>query len=586
VDTQAIKNYSGQSLDRLLEMHSTLYMKNYGAGNMSTFSIRGSSAAQTGIYWYGMNLNNVLSGVADLSLIPVSFFQQVNIHYSGSEGIGQYLELRSGTGKEPDTKTIQSAWHYESLQNNTFTFQASKAGFRLNSAISHQQNRFSYYSPNQKKTIISQSPSRGIQLMGDAIHPWSKKVQSGFHGWFFTKYRSMAPADFESDIQRQENQWTFRGILETTCLWNQNLKSVFSQGISREFYSFSDSFHQVSSHYHSYRIPLLMQHRFQFSPVQSLELKTEWSYSRNMASDTAFLNNTLLRLGYQHARLPLKMKFDLMVQKEFNNRFATPWAWLCTGSIPIWKHQMQLKILASCLNRNPVLNELFYFPGGNSLLRPERSRNIEAGMEWQLNRGHSSFYGSAGLYGRKVSDWIVWYGSSVFTPHNILGVYSRGLDMDVHFTQKLYPVKNDTMDVLISTHSSVWSHPLLQLSVQYAYNLATTTASAIPLDYSIGKQIPYTPRYIVRAGAGCSTQRLALNLNYHYTGYRFITSDESQYLKPYHLFSVDASFRFQIKRHSLRWQVQVRNFTNRQIETLPGRFMPGRTGCISLHYSL
>ncbi|MBK9299353.1 MAG: TonB-dependent receptor plug domain-containing protein [Bacteroidetes bacterium] len=74
IDKQTQLQYQTNSLNHLLALHTNVFVKNYGVGSLSTISIRGSSAAQTAVLWHGLNLNNAMTGLADFSILPVSFF--------------------------------------------------------------------------------------------------------------------------------------------------------------------------------------------------------------------------------------------------------------------------------------------------------------------------------------------------------------------------------------------------------------------------------------------------------------------------------------------------------------------------------
>ena len=76
--------YQQASLQHLLQLHTNVFVKNYGIGSLSTISIRGSSAAQTQALWHGVNINNAMTGLSDFSAIPVSFFDKISIDYGSA----------------------------------------------------------------------------------------------------------------------------------------------------------------------------------------------------------------------------------------------------------------------------------------------------------------------------------------------------------------------------------------------------------------------------------------------------------------------------------------------------------------------
>ena len=100
-DSLTLKLNQNENLGELLSRQCPLYIKSYGQGSLATISFRGTSAAHTGIYWNGFNLNPPNIGSTDLSIIPVSYFNSVNVLYGpsgslfGSGNIGGNIQLKN-----------------------------------------------------------------------------------------------------------------------------------------------------------------------------------------------------------------------------------------------------------------------------------------------------------------------------------------------------------------------------------------------------------------------------------------------------------------------------------------------------------
>ena len=115
-----------------------------------------------------------------------------------------------------------------------------------------------------------------------------------------------------------------------------------------------------------------------------------------------------------------------------------------------------------------------------------------------------------------------------------------------------------------------------------AYTRATTISSYVPGDASIGKQIPYTPRYQGQGNIGLQYKGLYLNYNHAYAGYRFVTVDESQYLEPYDAGNVQAMYTF--RRWPLTLSGQCQNVWNARYSVVAYRPMPGTHWLASLKW--
>jgi iron complex outermembrane receptor protein len=218
--------------------------------------------------------------------------------------------------------------------------------------------------------------------------------------------------------------------------------------------------------------------------------------------------------------------------------------------------------------RLPTLEERYYEPGGNPNLKPEQGWSTDVGYTAKTKQEHTLvFYHDVSLFSRKIQDWIIWFGGAVWTPHNIAEVHSRGIETENRLQFKLQN----------------WT---LHLSINTAYVLATTEQSYVANDGSIGKQIPYSPRYNGQMNIGFSYRKIYFNYNHTYTGYRFITVDESTWLEPYQTGNVQLMYSLPIDHKTLSLSAQCNNVWNEQYSVVNGRPMPGINWLIGLTLSL
>jgi iron complex outermembrane receptor protein len=218
---------------------------------------------------------------------------------------------------------------------------------------------------------------------------------------------------------------------------------------------------------------------------------------------------------------------------------------------------IQLKVNGQRTYRNPTLSELYFFPGGNTNLKPEQGWNVDVGYVWHFKRGNFHAEQATSVYARAIKDWIIWLGGAIWTPHNIASVYSRGVETENKLSYQ--------------TGNCIWHG-----AVSTAYVLSTTASSYQPSDGSIGQQLPYTPRYNARLNVGFTYKKLYFNYNYVYTGYRFITADATAYLLPYQLSNLQASYATSIKKsYPITLTAQVNNIWSEQYYIVAARPSPG-----------
>jgi iron complex outermembrane receptor protein len=229
---------------------------------------------------------------------------------------------------------------------------------------------------------------------------------------------------------------------------------------------------------------------------------------------------------------------------------------------------LTLKANAQKTYRVPTLNELYYNPGGNRNLLPESGWSTDAGYSFHSNSANRVVLNhELSAFNRVIDNWIVWFGGAIWTPHNIATVHSRGLETDNKLTVGLGKLN-------------------LHLVVNTSYVLSTTVSSYLSGDGSIGKQIPYAPRYNGQINIGFNFRQLYFNYNHTYTGYRFITVDESQWLMPYNTGNLQILYTLQVGSNNLQFTAQCNNVWNKRYQVVNGRPMPGINWLVGIRYSI
>jgi vitamin B12 transporter len=93
------------------------------------------------------------------------------------------------------------------------------------------------------------------------------------------------------------------------------------------------------------------------------------------------------------------------------------------------------------------------------------------------------------------------------------------------------------------------------------------------------------PRYQLKLNFGFTKNAFDLNYVYAYTGYRFVTTDESEYLLPYNTHNLFASYTLRAKsNHALLSTFKINNILNKSYESIIGRVMPGRNFSVGFQY--
>lgn len=248
-------------------------------------------------------------------------------------------------------------------------------------------------------------------------------------------------------------------------------------------------------------------------------------------------------------------QFSFALKEELNaSKFSIPI--LQTGLQGRLIRFVTYKLNAGTVYRFPTLNDRYWSPGGNADLKPEKGFNgngtislfRKSSDEHKSNlRTRKTIANTIKLefthFERYVYDWIMWQPrNGYWTPQNLLAVYSRGNETEVYFE--------------FGNKMSFFSRST------FNYTRSTQEKSAIENDNSIGRQLIYTPMYTVSSEAGIKFNALTLSGTYSYYGYRYTSSDNYEYLSPFHLLGARFVWGYKTNQFNLNLYAEIDNILN------------------------
>lgn len=587
-----------QSLDQYLQIHSSIFVKKLGVNSLSTLSFRGSSGAQTLVLWEGIPIQNSMNGATDVSLFQAGIFEKIDIEYDGnsslygSGNVGGALHLQSIFSNDNTTK-IHSGIHVGSF-GNISTYAKSFINNRNNSYYIkgfYQQGKNDFpYSYLSEKNRLSNAESSSYSILAGwennsiFLNKKNKKNISGinFHVWLQQNSRGIPPAFFEPISSKLQDEFSLRNQFKFTHSFSSNQTVYIHSSWLYDIHEFSDSiaYYTQKIHTHQFYTEFGIKNQKQiqvknwkvdylfFLPFQYNELKNNVVsnvYHRQMSGIAG-----TMQASYKH-----QLFFQINARKEFSSDYTVPWLYgvktaYHLPSISLINLQHRINAFFSYQNsfRAPLLHELYQFPGGNPNLKPEYGTNLEFGIKSLhfTNDFRYQLESQIVYFNRDVKDWIYWLGATIWTPYNIAEVNSKGWDIQVKNTFEIAP------------ETYIYFH------LDHSYVLSMTQKSFIANNNSIGKQIPYSPRYQTKGNIGFSMKDWIWNWNVGYTGYVFTNLDESLYLEPYFLSNTSLQFPiFSRKKYKLYSSIQVNNLFDTEYYTIQYRPMPGRNFQFSLH---
>lgn len=569
IDSALLRQYELQSIAQLLTQQMPVFVKSYGINSMATLNFRGSSAAQSQVLWNGIALNSAAAGIADVSMLSVSNFESINIAYGssaallGSGNVSAAILLENqfysdDTLPHWHTKLSAEYGSFGQLKMNVQE-QYSNKKMMFTAKLMHQKanNNFKFREANGLENKLKNAQLSANSIMLNLGYKLNNLTQLKFSAWLQNYDREIPPALFERNVQKKQQDFSMRFLAEANHLSKSNAKWYSKTTYMQDRMRYQDPTIQLQSQNTVHQLYQELGWKKQLKQNHEilifLPASIAWMLPTN-DSIIRYQKKAALAAAYQYKGLKERLSMAASLRAEQINKqsFVLPGA---NASLTVHSY---FKIRANIQStfRAPTLNEWYYQPGGNPSLKPERGIATDAGYElnlplnkqWQLKH-------DASFFNRNIKDWIIWFGGSIWTPHNIAQVHSRGIETynSLHWQRNKW---------------------VANFGINTTFVLATTTKSYIANDGSIGKQIPYSPRYNGQANFGINYDHISLHYNHTYTGYRFITIDESQFLKPYTTGNIYLTYRSQWHQIDYSLKLHCNNVWKNNYQVVAQRPMP------------
>ena len=520
IDSATMQQYQMQSMASLLAQQVPVFVKSYGFNQLATLNFRGSSAAQSAVLWNGIPIQNAAMGIADVSMIPAMLMSRANVVYgsssalwgSGNVGGALLLENEAPVFGSPKTTLAASA--------GTGSFGQYMAGIKANivrKKFYFSASIFGQSAANDFRYTTQSGAHRSMQndrllsgsLMLHAAVLDTPSILLNAYLWLQQYDREIPPALFEPSSTKRQKDMGVRFLTD----WQKPLGKGTYYGKLAIIYdkiNYSDEQVLLNTESKTRSVFLEMGWRKQFRNLGQLMVfaPCQFSWMSNGAEneDTALQQRAALVAAWEIKALRQKLNISTSVRGEIidNEDILLPGI-NASYRLTRW---LSLRANAQRTYRAPSLLERYSFPGGNLNLKPEQGWSEDAGYTVNAKIGRLTIFHDLAVFNRDIHDWIYWLGGTIWTPHNISEVNSRGLETENKLTYTI----------------GKWK---VHAGLNTCYVLATTTSSYIYNDGSIGKQIPYTPRYNGQLSIGVGWKGISLNYNHTYTGYRFTTTDKS-----------------------------------------------------------
>lgn len=565
--------FSSNTLSDLLNYQTSVFIKNYAPGGIGSISIRGGNAQQTAVLWNGININHPMLGQTDFSQYTSGLFDNISIEYGGSSSLWGNAAM-SGSVRLNNTFSNQN---FLRLKYRTGSFHTNQ--FNLNAQI-HQKKLSAYLNGNY---VFSQNN----YFIGDSIqlqnaHYILKDVQTGISYKFNSHHQLNWHFWVHSGINHIPNNYFYntRSALQTMNNYRSVLdyvyeKSSWKMGVKTAYLlddlNYTDSVSRIfsNSKVHTFQSEENIYKQINSSLLVMIghQLVYHYAITNNYINNTYIIRNGLFAGIYQGIK---KFKYNIIVRKEWANiQSEIP----ITGNIGaeyFIQKNISLKSQIATTYRLPTMNDLYWKGNGDIHLLPESGYSADGSILIKIPfQQKFLFQTELSAFYRITNNWIIWLpgGSGQPVPKNIAQVFSRGTETNNSLTFKSQTFK-------------------FKMAVSSAYILSTVQKSNIINDASLGKQLIYTPRYNINGFLHTQYKNIFLVFTHQYIGYRFIASDNTQWLNPYHISNVSVGYNFSHQKFSTQILLGVNNLFNTSYMIIPQRPMPLRNYFVQINLQI
>lgn len=560
------KNIGNDNPQNVYQQIPGITIRSYGGkAGITTISTNGSPAVNTKILLDDIDLTNVQNGGTDLSQIPETFISQITV--ANSPGIFY------GSGAVDGVLRI-------SPQNQQSYFSASLGSFGFGSFSGNINKNWSKWSANLSAGYLKDDGDFKYSIEDSSITRSNNDFERKFVALRATgrlseksnlsamllesqQKRGVAGSlDWASPEARRDDNLQLGALTYNQLHTNGYSKVQLSYRRSLENYNDPNPWWPIKSEHDVRGTALKIQHH------------------RNILND---ITGTFLYEG----KLEKLESTDVGDRQRKTNSIAS------IITIPIWDNfniipalrldragsnrlQPTVDLRLTYLNlrgieieyhygtgfRYPTFNDLYWQPGGNPDLDPEKSRYQIIKYKLYLNDNYlNNIYFNIG--DRYTNDLIQWVP----------------IDESFYIWQPQNIASSRRTNFTIGSQINLENLPL-QIALHATYQKTK--------DIDLDKPLLYAPEFIGYAGVVYSSSVIQISLNAHYTGERISSYGfPDDVLLPSYI-QTNAAFQYQlpILGNQLSVSLAVNNILDKQFETISGYPEPGRTIRLGLKYML
>ena len=576
LDSSILDHYQSGKLSDMLLNETPVFVKSYGSGSLASLSIRGTGASHTQLFWNGISITSPILGQNDFSLLPVTTFDEAEIHYGlssledGSGGLGGALQLNNSENWNNKLKGViniglASFGNYSGngrvdVGNEKFQLQS---GFSANSA----KNNFEYINIAVEGNPKEKQENGELAQFNFFQNLYYKANQSNTislkYNYLNSDRNLPKLVTSEQSVQNLKDD-SFRSLLEWSRIKSKSLLSLkFAYLYERLRYT--DSLSDVNTKFEINSVRSQVKYKYDLLGwfIQAtFNADLDNAISTNYSDEIA--QSKLSGMVSVRKKVAERLLFHGLVREDFISSNISPLQPSLGLNYEVLKG-MYIKLNGARSFRYPALNELYWNGDGsigNLDLLPESGWNGESGLMIQKSIKELITVSTeiTGFYS-KIENWILW------TPDTISGSFWT--------TENKQKVENKGFETSLSIK---YKSKGLRLDANMFYTYASS------IDEETRKQLIYVPVHSYKLNFSAVYRKFEAKFNYNFTDRRYIATDNNWYMPNYSLSSLSIGKQVTLNKNKLLVRFSIHNLFNRQYQAIAWRPMPGRNYVLTLRY--
>ncbi len=603
VDTLVLLQKINLSLSDVLSENTPVFIKNYGRGALATASFRGTAESHTQVSWNGLNINNPMAGMVDFSLIPVYIIDDMNLKYGTasiddkSGGLGGSINISNSVdwNNRVGVRLMQGVGSYKTYDD---FLQVNLGSEKFQSKTRAYFN----YSKNDY-TFVNMGVGEIDPQSGTIIHPLDTNKNADFSRYGFLQELYFKPNNSNVFSIRWWWQNAERTIPQATSFEgpensNLNTQADLDNKIVADWKYYGSKYRfMLLSGYSGKKLDYILRNsvpgigeipaiysqstqqsfmnaaslNYDFTDDLSLKTSIDYNYHDVVSSDS------VSKTGYEKFRTELSCFVAL--RKSFANRLNLNLMlrqdWVDLKIVPLIPYfgfdykivPDQNLFIKGNVARNyhqPSLNDLYWQPGGNAVLKPENGLSYETGIDYHFIVKKNKINTELTVFYSNINNWIIWIPSykGYWKPQNVKNVVVKGFELSVSLSGNLRNVQYSVAGNYSYTRSINYGDPMVWG------------------DESYGKQLVYIPIHSGNVMLNLSWKKFHITWQHNSYSERFTTSSndimQRNRFYPYFMNDLIVGKEFSISKLIVSAELKVYNLFDETYHSVLYRPMPGR----------